>query len=70
MKTYPRTSGGTRVNTFNNEFRARLSLTVSPLPSLICFSKARIESMLTSRPILVPKQYQASRSTSKRVDLH
>jgi len=37
---------------FNNEFRVRLSLIMSPLPSSICFSKARIESMLVSRPIL------------------
>ena len=37
---------------FNNEFRACLSLTRSPLPSSICFSKAHIEWMLVSRPIL------------------
>lgn len=38
-----------------HEFRARLSPIKSPLPSSICFSKARIESILTSRPILVSK---------------
>ena len=50
---YPRISGGTRVDMFNNEFRARLSLITSPLPISICFSKARIESMLVSRPMLM-----------------
>ena len=40
---------------FSNEFRARLSFITSPSPSSICLSKARIESMLTSRPILDPK---------------
>ena len=30
---------------FNNEFRARLSFTMSPFPSSICFSNALIDSM-------------------------
>jgi len=37
----------------NNEFRARLSLVTSPLSSSIRFSKARIEWLFVSRPILV-----------------
>jgi len=49
----PRISGGKYVDMFSNEFRARLSLIMSPLPSSICLSKARIESMLFSWPILV-----------------
>ena len=43
---------------FSNEFRVRLSLIMSPLPSLICFSKARIESMLISWHVLVATQRQ------------
>ena len=39
-----RISGATRVDTFDNEFRARLSLTVSPLPSAIRFSGALMET--------------------------
>ena len=37
---------------FNNEFRVRFNSITSPSPSSIRFSKARIESMLTSWPIL------------------
>lgn len=48
----PRVSGGTRVDMFSNEFRSRLSLITSPFPSSICLSRARIESMLASGPIL------------------
>ena len=48
----PRISGGTRVEMFNNEFRARLSLIMSPSPSSIHFSKAYIELMLVLGPIL------------------
>ena len=51
-KKDPRISGGTRVDMFNNEFRVRLSWTTSPAPSLICFSRSRIESTLVSRPML------------------
>ena len=43
-KMVPRISGGTRVGAFNNEPRARWSLTVSPLPYAIRFSKALIET--------------------------
>lgn len=51
-KMDPRISGGTRVDMFNNEFRARLSLIVSPLPSSIRFSNALMDSMFISWPIL------------------
>ena len=51
-KTYPSTSGGTRVDTFSNEFRARLSWMVSPRPSSTFFSKVSIESTLTPGPML------------------
>ena len=47
----PRISGGMSVDMFSNEFRALLSWIVSPVPS-ICFSNSRMESMLTSRPML------------------
>lgn len=50
----PSISGGTRVDMFNSEFLSRLSLIMSPFPSPIRFSKARIESMLASGPILGP----------------
>jgi len=46
------------VDMFNSEFRARLSLIMSPFPSLICFSKARIEWMLVSGPMLAFTWYQ------------
>ena len=44
--------GGMSVDMFSNEFRALLSWIVSPVPSSICFSNSRMESMLTSRPML------------------
>ena len=40
-KMYPRISGGTRVDMFSGEFLVRLSLVTFPVPSLICFSKAK-----------------------------
>lgn len=60
MKMYPRISGGMRVDMFSNEFRVRLISIMSPLPSSIRFSKARIDSMLTSWPILVPEECQVT----------
>ena len=68
----PRISGGTRVDMFNSEFRARLSLIVSPLPSFICTSKALINSILISWPKLAPlyvritRRFGRYRLTSKR----
>jgi hypothetical protein len=51
-KISPRISGGTSVDMFNSEFRARFSSIASPLLSSICLSKTLIDSMLISRPIL------------------
>ena len=48
----PDNSGGIRVVILSSEFRARLSWMTSPRPSSICFSKARMESMLISGPML------------------
>ena len=55
LKTFPSISGG-RVETFNREFRVRLSwIMVFPWPpcSSICFSNARMESIFFSRSIAV-----------------
>ena len=52
-KMLPSTSGGRRVDTFNREFRVRLSRIIALSCSSICFSSARMESMLISRTIAV-----------------
>ena len=54
---------------FNSEFRSRLSLIVSPLPSSICFSKVCIASMLVSGLMLMPTQCK-SRNATERDHLH
>ena len=46
-------SGGRRVDTFNSEFRVRLSRIIALSCSSICFSSARMESMLISQTIAV-----------------
>ena len=48
----PRISGGTIVDVSSEEFRALLSLIISPAPSSIYFSGPRVQSMLISGPIL------------------
>jgi len=61
---YPRISGGTRADTFNSEFRARLSL-------IIWSSKALMESMLASQSMLMPASrqcYEKSRSAPTYAD--
>ena len=70
VSPYPRISGGTRVDMFN-KFRARLSSIIFPLPSSICFSKAFIEWILVSRPMLVSslrQRHEMFRNSSTHID--
>ena len=57
------------MDVFNDEFRARLNLIMSPSLSFICFSRARIEQMLVSRPILVSTLCQC-RETLQNMSTH
>ena len=61
-KMFPRISGGRRVETFNREFRARLSWIMAFSCSSICLSNARMESRLISRSIAIVKPCQELRN--------
>ena len=63
-KMFPRISGGRRVETFDREFRVRLSWIMAFSCSSICSSNARMESRLISRSIAVVKPRQGLWSAS------
>ena len=68
---FPRISGGTRVDMFNNEFLSRLSLIMSPWPTSIRFSKARIESRFFScQPILGVHFWSVPGNGSEQSNIH
>ena len=54
-KMLPSISGGRRVDTFNKEFRVRLSRIIAFSYSSICLSNARMELRLISRSIAIRK---------------
>ena len=69
-KMLPRTSGGRRVDTFNNEFRARLSRIMALSCSWICFSNASMELRLISRSIAVRETRQELRNDLEGSSTH